>query len=267
MTAEKDWSPGAYGRFRGFRLRPAVDLLAQVPADLPPGAVVDLGCGAGAAGPVLAARFPDRRRIGIDSSPAMLEAAARTTSYDTVLAADIASWRPASPPALIFTNAALNWVPNHTALLPRLAGYLPDGGVLAMQVPDQQAAPSHAALRSLAAKLFPDRFDWRGWAPEVLAPDAYARLLPPLGRLDLWRTTYHQILPPTPDGIGHPVRRFTESTVARPILSRLNGGEAQRFLAVYDAAMAEAYPAASDGTVLFPFQRLFLVLQRSAPPA
>ena len=42
--ATEDWDPGAYSRFRGLRLRPAIDLLAQV-GPLPPGAVVDLGCG------------------------------------------------------------------------------------------------------------------------------------------------------------------------------------------------------------------------------
>ena len=48
-----DWDPEAYARFRDLRLRPALDLLARVP-QLPAGDVVDLGCGAGAAGPALA---------------------------------------------------------------------------------------------------------------------------------------------------------------------------------------------------------------------
>lgn len=70
----KDWNPGAYARFRGLRLRPALDLLAQVP-ELPPGDVVDLGCGDGAVAEALRARFPDRRLVGVDASPAMLRVA------------------------------------------------------------------------------------------------------------------------------------------------------------------------------------------------
>ena len=73
-----DWNPAAYARFSGFRLRPALDLLAQVPGALPDGPVIDLGCGNGPAGAVLKARFPGRDLWGLDSSPAMLAAAQAT---------------------------------------------------------------------------------------------------------------------------------------------------------------------------------------------
>ncbi len=43
-----DWNPETCARFRGLRLRPTIDLLAQVP-DLLPGGVADPGRGAGAA--------------------------------------------------------------------------------------------------------------------------------------------------------------------------------------------------------------------------
>ena len=61
LNADKtDWNPETYARFRGLRLRPALDLLAQV-GELPAGDIADLGCGAGAVGPALAARWPGRR--------------------------------------------------------------------------------------------------------------------------------------------------------------------------------------------------------------
>ena len=74
-AAAEDWDPGAYARFRGLRLRPALDLLMQVPA-LPAG---DGGRsrlrrrrgGGGAATPV-----SGRPLIGVDASPAMLAKAA-----------------------------------------------------------------------------------------------------------------------------------------------------------------------------------------------
>ncbi|MGY9049331.1 MAG: methyltransferase domain-containing protein, partial [Rhodobacterales bacterium] len=70
VTADQDWNPGAYHRFRGLRLRPALDLLRSV-GPLPEGDVVDLGCGGGAVGPALGQLR--RRLIGVDKSPAMLE--------------------------------------------------------------------------------------------------------------------------------------------------------------------------------------------------
>jgi trans-aconitate 2-methyltransferase len=255
-----DWSLETYARFRGFRLRPALDLLAQVPPILPDGPVVDLGCGAGAVGAALARRFPDRPRIGVDLSTAMLHEADRTGCYDDLVTADIGLWRPDAAPALIYSNAALNWVAGHETLLPALAAALTPGGVLAVQVPDQQAAPSHRLLRRLSAEMFPELFDWRDWAPEVLSPDRLADLLAPLGRLDLWQTTYHQRLFGEPT--GHPVRHFTESTAARPVLLRLDAPRRDRFLNAYDAELAAYYPVAEDGSVQFAFQRLFFILER-----
>lgn len=261
----EDWNPEAYSRFRGLRLRPALDLLAQVPHDLPAGAIVDLGCGAGAIGPALAARFPGRDRCGLDLSANMLAQAEETGAYSHLTHCDIADWGPALPPALIYSNATLNWLPDHGALLPHLAATLCPGGTLAVQVPDQQDAPSHQLLRSVSARMFPDVFDWRDWAPEVLPPETLAEVLTPLGELDLWQAVYYQRLASV--ATGHPVRHFTQSTVARPVLARLGAGQQAEFLAAYDAALLDAYPVAADGSVLFPFRRLFFVLSnvRSVP--
>lgn len=254
----KDWDPGAYARFRDLRLRPALDLLARVPSDLPDGALVDLGCGEGAAGPALAARWPGRKLLGIDASPAMLERAAATGAYDRCQIDDIARWQPRKPPALIFSNAVLHWLPDHARLLPDLAAMVAPGGVLALQVPRQFDAPSHRLAREIAADMFAGRFPASS-PPPVASPAVYHRLLSPLGLVSLWETEYLQRL--IPDGLGHPVRRFTEATTLRPILTRLDTGETREFLERYDAAMARAYPFEPDGAVLLPFRRLFLVLQ------
>ena len=255
---QDDWSPGAYDAFRGFRLRPALDLLSAVPERLADGAVVDLGCGSGAAARALRARFPTRRLLGVDTSPAMLEAARRVGVYDGLIEADAGGWEPEAPAALLFSNACLHWLPDHAGLMPRLAARLVPGGCLAVQMPRQHAAPSHRLIRELAARLFPDRFDWSRWEPAVAEPEVYARRLAPLGQVAVWETEYLQRLAPA--ATGHPVRHFTESTALRPVAAKLSEAERARFLAAYDAALDEAYPAEADGHVLFPFRRLFFVL-------
>lgn len=249
-----DWNPEAYARFRGLRLRPALDLLMQVgtPAG---GDVVDLGCGDGAAAAALRARFPKRQLIGVDASPAMLASA---RGYDRLEQADIAAWRATEPPGLIFSNAALHWLGDHAALLPRLAGMLPPGGVLAVQMPRQHEEASHRLLRELAAEMFPDRFSPATWRPTVMAATDYARLLAPFGRVDAWETKYIQRL--APESAAHSVRRFTESTAMRPYLEKLTPPEAAAYVARYEAGLAMAYPAEVDGAVLMPFRRLFFVL-------
>lgn len=257
--ATSDWNPGAYDRFRGLRLRPALDLLAQVPG-LPAGDVVDLGCGTGAAGPVLRARFPGHRLIGLDASRAML-AEAESGPYDQLVAGDIADWMPTSPPALIFSNAVLHWLGDHARLMTALAGYLAPGGVLAVQMPGNFLAPSHALLRATAARLFPERLAGEPYLPPVLAVADYMRLLNPMGTVEGWETTYTQRLGPV-DGSGHPVRAFTESTAMRPWLAGLNPDEARAFIADYESGLDLAYPRETDGGVLFPFRRVFFVLCR-----
>lgn len=263
--AVSDWNPALYAAFRGLRLRPALDLLAQV-GELPLGDVVDLGCGDGAAAPALAARFrSDRKLIGVDGSPAMLDRAAGLLSpqgnrlYQGLTQADIALWAPVTPPALIFSNAALHWLADHAALMPRLATMLAPGGVLAVQMPRQGEAPSHRLLREVADRLFPGRVPAKP-APVLPARD-YAELLLAYGEVRAWTTDYVQMLDPVPE--GHPVRAFTQSTAMRPFVAGMTPEEALTFVAAYDAALAKAYPALPDGRVLFPFTRVFFILERS----
>ena len=254
-TPEKDWNPETYARFRGLRLRPALDLLMQV-GDVPQGDVVDLGCGDGAAAAALAQRYPTQRLVGVDLSPAML---AKAQGYAALVAADVATWVPASPPALIFSNAALHWLPDHAALMPRLAGFLARGGVLAVQMPRQFFAPSHRFIRDIAVALFPDRFDFSDYEAPVLTAVGYWQMLQGLGQVETWETDYVQHLAPA-DAM-HPVRAFTQSTAMRPFIEKLTQAEQDRFNAAYDMALASAYPLAADGSALLPFRRVFFVLK------
>lgn len=258
-----DWSPESYTRFSGLRLRPALDLLAQV-GPLPKGKIVDLGCGPGTAGPALSARFADRKIIGVDASPAMLTEAATTGAYHRCDLADLQTWVPGKPLAMVFCNAVLQWLPDHAELLARFAATLAEGGVLAVQMPRQYGAPSHRFLREFAAEMFPDRFDFAGWKAPVGTPTDYARILAPLGAADLWETDYLHRLGPVSS--GHPVRQFTQSTAMRPFLAKLSETEAAAFVVRYDAALQAAYPSEADGSVLLPFRRVFFVLKASQCP-
>lgn len=250
-----DWDPDAYAQFRAERLRPALDLMMQIGTP-PAGAVFDLGCGDGAAAAGLRARFPKRQIVGVDASPAML---AKAKGYSRKIEADITHWRPDGPAAVIFSNAALHWLGDHSSLLPRLAGLLEPGGTLAVQMPRQYGAPSHRFLRDIAGVMFPDRFDFAGYQPPVPAATDYLRMLRPLGQVLAWETDYVQQLAPM-DGL-HPVRAFTQSTAMRPIAEKLSAGELEAFIEAYEKALMAAYPLESDESVLFPFRRVFFILK------
>ena len=84
----------------------------------------------------------------------------------------------------------------------------------------------------------------------------YCQLLRATGcAVDIWRTTYSHLLP---GGAGAVVEWFKGSGL-RPFVAPLAGAELTDFLARYESLVARAYPAMSDGSVLLPFPRLFIV--------
>jgi len=250
------WDPGQYLQFREARLRPALDLLARIQPSLPPRLVVDLGCGPGNLTARLAERWPEAEVIGVDSSPSMLAAAHRDHPAITWIEADLAHYEPPRPADVVFTNAALHWLPDHERLLPALLDRLAPGGTLAVQVPDEWDSPSHTAGFAIAAS---DRFRDR-LAPDLaehplLSPAEYLEvLLPRAAEVDCWTTTYHHVLE-GPD----PVVEWFRGSFLREFLSRLDDADGAAFLAEYTAAMVTAYPPRTDGRTILPFRRLFLV--------
>jgi trans-aconitate 2-methyltransferase len=258
------WDPTTYLRFAGERARPFAELLARIGAEAPR-VVVDLGCGDGSVTATLAQRWPGARITGMDSSPTMLEAAAAHAVPGRLefLAGDLRDWRPAGPVDVLVSNAALHWAPGHGPLLSRWATALAADGWLAVQVPGNQAAPTHALLASLiatprwAASLAPGD-DTVLDPAAVLEPVGYLDVLTAAGlAADVWETTYLHVL------TGEdPVLRWVSSTVLPPVLARLSAEDGAELTAEYAAALREAYPVRPDGTTVLPFRRLFAVGHR-----
>jgi trans-aconitate 2-methyltransferase len=119
------WDPQRYLARAAERARPFHDLISHVGATAPR-TVVDLGCGPGNLTVTLAERWPDAKVIGIDSSAAMIDAARHLEGIEAIHA-DLREWAPPSPVGVVVSNAVLQWVPDHLALLPRLAGWLEPG--------------------------------------------------------------------------------------------------------------------------------------------
>jgi trans-aconitate 2-methyltransferase len=249
------WNPQQYSRFAGQRLRPALDLIARIPAERPQ-TVVDLGCGTGNVTRVLRSRWADARITGVDDSPQML-AEARQAATDIVWEqSDLGAWNPREQFDVVFSNAALHWLGDHPALFQRLCAKVTGGGVLAVQMPRNFGAPSHTLMHELATSL-----PWRDALADllrpqpVLAPDTYYGMLAPRARmLDIWETEYLQIL----EG-ENPVAEWTKGTWLAPLLAALAPAERADFESEYRRRVALAYPRQADGKTLYPFMRLFIL--------
>jgi trans-aconitate 2-methyltransferase len=257
-----DWNPALYTRFEDERTRPAAELLARVPLAAPRLAV-DLGCGPGNSTALIAARYPDAAVIGLDTSPAMLESARARLPGLTFGLADAAAWTPERASDLIYANAVLQWLPDHASLLPRLFGLLAPGGVLAVQMPDNLAEPTHRLMREVAASG-----PWAaaigdpavaGRLGRMLEPAAYYDLLAPhAAAVDVWRTAYHH---PMADAAA--IVEWVSATGLRPFLDPLDADGKAAFLAAYGRAIDAAYPARSDGRRLLAFPRMFIVARKA----
>jgi trans-aconitate 2-methyltransferase len=257
------WRPDVYLRFADDRLRPGFDLLAQV-GDLPPGPVYDLGCGAGQHARAMARLWPDRVVTGVDSSREMLAKAAALGPGPVQWAeGDIATWTPAGPPpALIFSNAAIQWLDGHQALLTRLLGLLAPSGMLAVQMPRNDGSPSQTLMRDLAAESpWRDTLAGARLLKPVVEPEVYFDWLVAAGAKDLnvWQSEFIHVL----NG-EDAVYDWISSTALRPVLERLSDAALDSYTAELKRRLRAAYPMRPDGTVLFRFLRLFFVARRPA---
>ncbi|MGC5030490.1 trans-aconitate 2-methyltransferase [Micromonospora sp. DT229] len=257
------WDPKTYLRYRDERSRPFHDLLARVAADRPH-TVVDLGCGPGSLTATLAARWPDSRIIGLDSSAEMIAQAAALDTPVTFEVADLRDWHPDPSTEVVVSNAALQWVPGHRDLLTRWAGELPPGAWLAVQMPGNFTAGSHRALREVAADPA-----WQADLLPLLRAEPVAELVDYAESLvdadcavDAWETVYVHLLAAPPDA-DHPVLTWMEGTALRPVRAALDPARWSAFRAALGVRLTEAYPV-RQGQVYFPFRRIFVVARTGA---
>jgi trans-aconitate 2-methyltransferase len=259
------WDANLYLKFADHRVRPALDLMARLDpetANRPGHAIYDLGCGAGNISRILAERFPDSPVIGVDSSDEMLAKARSQTTDKRVSFAkgDLTRFKPGVPPSILYSNAAYQWVENHIDYFPGLLQLLPSGGQLAIQMPRNHEAPSHALMKKAAAMgPWRDNLARVGGIRSVWEPGRYYDVLKPLSAtLDIWETIYQQPLTGK-----DPVAQFTSGTGLRPYMAVLEEHEQTAFYDTYAKLLAEAYPMRPDGITLFPFRRLFIVARRT----
>ena len=251
MSADR-WSPAQYERFAAEREQPFWDLAALL-EPLDGGLLVDLGCGTGRLTRALHERTGADRTVGVDSSARMLAGAPEGDGVRFVHA-DIRDYAPPAPPAVVFSNAALHWLPDHGALFARLRDWLAPGGQLAVQMPDNMDAITHRTAAEVGRdRRFARYLEGQERRGALLTAEEYAVLLHELGftRQVVLRRIYAHLLP----GPEDVVEWFRGSLLTE--YERLLPPDA--FAAFLDAYRATLLPRLDDRRpYLLPFPRLLI---------
>jgi trans-aconitate 2-methyltransferase len=147
--------------------------------------------------------------------------------------------------------------------LPRWFGVLDKGGTLAFQIPANHAEPPHSIIDEVLAELgLATRVDPASLPRHVLPQTDYYRLLAPMASgVDIWDTSYLQILPGEDAVLG-----WIKGTALVPVMAALSASESTPFLARLAEALRRHYPPESNGATLFPFRRRFIVAARAKDP-
>jgi trans-aconitate 2-methyltransferase len=255
-----DWDSALYLKFHDQRTRPCRELAARIQIASPQ-QVIDVGCGPGNSTRVLAQRWPKSQISAFDNSPGMLNTARASNQQVDWFLQDISSWQPSERYDVIFSNAALHWIPDHASLLPRLFSVLKPGGALAVQMPAHYDSPLHSILLQVA-----EQAQWHEATREARAglalrpPSYYYDLLAPLTTTtDLWETKYFHEMRGTDEIID-----WFRATGIRPFLAALAAPiEREQFLAQLHTQYRQAFPVRSNGKVLMPFRRFFFIGYRA----
>ena len=255
-----DWQPMLYLAFGKERTQPSVDLAKRIDIENPR-RIIDIGCGPGNSTNVLKARWIQAEIIGLDNSETMINEA--KSKYATI------HWlcKDASDDLselgnfdIIFSNAAIQWIPNQEKLLPKLFGMLNKGGILAVQVPCTKYMPVHTELKKLTSNE-----KWKNHFATVLnspsmytvyTADFYYNLLCNLTtEIDLWETQYFHIMDTHAD-----IVKWYSGSGLRPYLDCLKDNTVNTaFVKEFENALKDAYIVQTNGKILFPFTRIFFI--------
>ncbi len=256
----KDWNSAQYLKFERQRTQPSIDLARRIDL-VSPNKVLDIGCGPGNSTAVLRQFFPEAQILGIDSSQNMLAKARGNypdLSFQRCDAETELDKLGEGQYDIVFSNACIQWIPDHRKLIGEMFRLLKKGGILAVQIPMSNAEPLFQIIYDIIA-----RPEW-GFGPmklrtsSTLTPEEYFHILSDLsGDFDLWETAYYHRMP------NHQaLLEWVKGTRLRPYLNALDESSAAAFEKEIFSRAVKAYPAQPNGEILFRFNRFFFTASR-----
>lgn len=250
-----DWSSDQYLKFKNQRTQPTIDLVARIKGQNP-STIADIGCGPGNSTAVLKRYFPNADIVGIDNSPDMINKAQKEHPDIKFLLCDALDLQAGYD--ILFSNACLQWIPDHKTLIPTLMRKLNKNGVLAVQMPMNEQEPLYKIIDDVAAQP-----KW-GFAGVELPPN---KTLTPLeyfdilsacsSAFDMWEIKYYH-----PLADHKALVEWVKGSRLRPYLDFLGRDAGEEFENEIISMAQKVYPIRSDGSVVFGFRRFFFTAKR-----
>ncbi|MCU0849507.1 MAG: methyltransferase domain-containing protein [Spirochaetes bacterium] len=255
MNSVKDWDPASYLKFGNERTRPSIDLVGRI--NVPdPKSIIDIGCGPGNSTEILLGRWPAASITGIDNSPAMIEKAKSDYPGRKWELMDASNMSPEKKFDVVFSNAAIQWIPEHEKLMRVFISLVNPGGAMAIQAPLYHEMPVCAAIDGVFRKISGETgFDYRSIFTFHPGSFYYNVLAGRVNAIEMWETSYVHVM----DSCAG-IIEMIKSTGLRPYIERIADDEMKiEFEKRVLEEIKKVYPEMKNGKVLFPFKRLFFV--------
>ncbi|MCC8073886.1 MAG: methyltransferase domain-containing protein [Clostridiales bacterium] len=257
-----DWNSELYLKFKKERTQPSVDLINRITCENPK-KIIDIGCGPGNSTNALKNRYPNAYIIGVDNSVNMIEKAESEypdidfklfdASRDFDLIIDKFD--------IVFSNACIQWIPNHQKLLKNMFNILKSGGSMAVQVPLSRKQPVKKVFSAVSKS---DKWNRKlnqistDIDKNTLLSEEYFDILSDLtDDFYIWETMYFHRMPSHQSIVD-----WYRATGLKPYLDILKDDEKIEFEKDVLEGIKKICPTQKNGEIIFRFPRLFFIANK-----
>jgi trans-aconitate 2-methyltransferase len=255
---ENDWDPDLYLKFNKERIQPTVDLIFRIQYSNPK-SIIDIGCGPGNSTQMLSRRWPDSTIVGIDNSANMIKKANKDFPNQKWMLIDAGKDEIPGRYDIVFSNATIQWIPDHYKLFIKVKALLNDKGLIAIQIPLFFEMKIGQSIRRISNESKWSKYT--GMVSDLFTIHTFIEYYDMLSELfdsiEIWETDYIHIM-----DSQNSILEMIKSTGLKPYLERFqNDSEKRKFEQEVIDSIVLDYPIRADGKVLFPFKRLFIIVR------
>jgi len=255
-----DWNSNQYLKFKKERTQPSIDLVNRITIDNPK-RIIDIGCGPGNSTAVLKEKYPNAYILGVDFSPNMIEKAkSEHPDIDFMLFDASKDFNKLEGKFdIVFSNACIQWIPEHKKLINNMMSILSKGGIMAVQTPCQYEMPINTIVaRVTGSEKWKDKFSTQRKFYNLTDNEYFDILSDISDDFSMWKTIYYHRLPSQES-----ILEWYKSTGLKPYLEQMNDKDKTEFEDDILIKIKEEYNPQTNGEIIFPFSRLFFTAYRN----